>query len=223
MIPRRRLLVPLLAALAAGTGAARAQGAAVRLPWRHLDERLTLGMNPNFVQFRSEPDEAPKVEVSEEERTLITLLRERPDNPSAQVRLGEIELRKGNRTRASERFLSVARADGGNREALSGLAACLLADNSIDPAIKLLEEMRRKSLLTPLDRANLAYAYFRRDRQDDATRTLVDLLEELERQPATPAANKAACAFNLAGLALAQNRSTDATAWLRKVKEWESK
>ena len=201
---------------------AAAQVTAPSLPWRHADERLTLGLNPSLAVFRADPADAPPESLSEEERTLVTLLRENPGNAAAQIRLGGLELRKGLRARAADRFLGVARADGTNAEALSGLAACLLADQSFDPAIKLLEEMKRKGLAGELDRFNLAWAYLRREKAELAAQEMSGLREQLEKSPRPDRRLLATVCFNLAGIALTRNRADEAREYLIQVRKWES-
>lgn len=201
---------------------AAAQVAAPSLPWRHADERLTLGLNPSLAVFRADPADAPPEPLNEEERTLVTLLRENPGNAAAQIRLAGLELRKGLRARAADRYLGVARVDGANAEALSGLAVCLLADQSFDPAIKLLEEMKRKGLASDLDQFNLAWAYLRREKAELAAEEMGALRKRLERAPRPDRKLLATVSFNLAGIALARSRADEAREYLQQVRKWES-
>jgi tetratricopeptide (TPR) repeat protein len=216
MSTRRVLLALALSALPAARAAAHAS-----LPWRHLDDRLTLGLNPALAVFRGDPSAVPEAPLGDEERTLIVLLRENPGNAGAQLRLADLELRKGLRARAAERFLHVARLDGANREALSGLTVCLLADNSLDPAVKLLEEMKRKGLAGERDRFNLAWAQLQRGRAELALTELQALLPTLEAAPSPDRVALAAVCFNLAGLSLGLDRPEAAQDYLRAVRRWE--
>lgn len=160
-------------------------GAALRpglsLPWRHLDPRLTYGLNPNLAAARIQAGQEEE-QVEGDQATLLRITRQSPENHQAQILLAEMELKDGRRDRAAERFLFVALRDGTEQKALSGLAASLLADDSLDPALKLLQEMERRNMLTPPDSGNLAWGLYK---QRKFAQALNVLKAEMDRQTAS--------------------------------------
>jgi tetratricopeptide (TPR) repeat protein len=140
----------------------------VSLPWRHADPRLTLGRNPSLLSVRADSLNTPPGPASDDEATLIRMTQQTPDNLQAQLLLADLELARGERARAAERFLFVSLRDGSNIPALSGLSASLLADDSLAPAAKLLSEMDRQGMLTGRDALNLAWVHYRQRRFPEA-------------------------------------------------------
>ena len=211
-----RALQLLALALLTGLACAPLRAAESPVPWRLSDPRLTAA--PKTARpLRATPN------VAERERearvTEITrLLRERPDDLTLRKELAALRLQDGRDDEAARIWYEVARIDGTDREALSGLAACMLRAGSHDAAARLLEEMRERGIAGPSDRLNLAYGYFAGGRFEPAGVTL-RAVEEEERAKAEPDETILENArYNLAVVAYSLDRPEEAEAWLEKVR-----
>jgi len=172
------ILLSLLLLSTAFASAQESSPPSVSLPWRHADPRLTLGRNPSLLSVQVSALNAPESPPSEDEATLLRMTRQNPENLQAQLLLADIELAKGDRARAAERFLFVSLRDGSSIPALSGLAAALLADDSLAPAAKLLAEMERQGMLAGRDAINFSWVHYRQRRYAEA----LALLEKEEQR-----------------------------------------
>lgn len=211
-----RALHLLLAALMAGPVAAPLRAAESPVPWRPADPRLTAA--PRTARpLRATPNVA---ELEREKRSaeIARLLRERPDDLVLRKELAALRLQDGRDDEAARIWYEVARIDGTDREALSGLAACMLRAGSHDAAARLLAEMRERGIAGPSERLSLAYAYFAGGRFEPAGLTLRSVEEE-ERAKAEPdEAVLENARYNLAVVAYSLDRPAEAEAWLEKVR-----
>ena len=207
----------LLAALLALSAASPLRAAESPVPWRPADPRLTAAPRTAHP-LRTTPN---VVELEREKRSteITRILRERPDDLVLRKELAALRLLDGRDDEAARIWYEVARIDGTDREALSGLAACMLRAGSHDAAARLLAEMRERGIAGPSERLNLAYAYFAGGRFEPADLTL-RAVEEEERAKAEPDDTILENArYNLAVVAYSLDHPGEAEAWLEKVRD----
>ena len=204
------------AALLALLAAAPLRAAESPVPWRPADPRVSPAAR-TARPLRATPNVA---ELEREKRCgeISRILRDRPDDLVLRNELAALRLLDGRDDEAARIWYEVARIDGTDREALSGLAACMLRAGSHDAAARLLAEMREHGIAGPSDRINLAYAYFAGGRFEPADVTL-RAVEEEERAKTKPDATILENArYNLAVVAYSLDRPEEAEAWLEKVR-----
>ncbi len=206
----------LLTILLAGSAATPPRAAESPVPWRPADPRLTVA--PRTARpLRTTPNVA---ELEREKRSteLTRLLRERPDDLVLRKELASLRLQDGRDDDAARIWYEVARIDGTDREALSGLAACMLRAGSHEAAARLLAEMRERGVAAPADRLNLAYAYFAAGRHETAGEVLRSVEAEERAKPEPDAGLLENTRYNLAVVAYSLDRPEEAESWLEKVR-----
>ena len=212
-----RTLHFLLLALLAGPATTPLRAAESPVPWRPADARLTAA--PKTARpLRTTPNVA---ELEREKRSaeITRILRERPDDLILRKELAALRLLDGRDDDAARIWYEVARIDGADREALSGLATCMLRAGSHDAAARLLAEMRERGIASPADRLNLAYAYFAGGRFEPAGLTLRAVEEEERVKPESDETILENARYNLAVVAYSLDRPEEAEAWLEKVRD----
>ena len=206
---------PLLLLLLLLPPAGRAADSPV--PWRHADPRLVSA--PRTVRpLRTVPNVA---ERARETRglELTRLLRDHPEDFTARKELAALRMEEDRDDEAARLWYEVARIRGGDREALSGLAACMLRSGSHDPAARLLSEMRERGLASPPDRISLAYAQFSLGRFELAAGALREVAEEEEKKEHPARDLLENCWYDLAVVAYSLDQPVEAGKWLDKIRD----
>jgi tetratricopeptide (TPR) repeat protein len=141
------------------------------------DYRKILELNPRYpgIHFRlariqlSKPNPAPDFrEVARKE--LLQELEIDPTNAGAEYILGELARQSGDLPEALDRFTQATKLDHGFADAYLGLGSLLLTQKKYADAIPPLEMVVKLQPANPLGHYDLATAYARTGRKEDAER-----------------------------------------------------
>ena len=191
------------------------------IPWRIHDPRLSVEpaaarplrstLNPSEQQRENRIGQITKELRSQPHHTVLT------------HELADLYVQESRYDEAAGLYYRIARRDGADREALSGLAICMIRLGSHEAARRLLNEMRERSIALPQDILTLAHVQYLAGEMDAAYQTLRSLVLTEEKQALPDPAMLENAWFNLAVVAYSLNNIPDAEAWLQKVRQSDDK